>query len=64
MMDVLCLLHVVYYNIYMDDYMVPYHELYVQLRGGFFSFRGCDIFIAKRMQFNNIRKVVHVISTG
>ena len=26
MMDVLCLLHVVHCNRYMDDYMVPYHE--------------------------------------
>ena len=28
MMDVLCLLHVVYYSRYMDDYMVPYHDIY------------------------------------
>ena len=31
MMDVLCLLHVVYYNRYMGDYMVPHHELYAQI---------------------------------
>ena len=31
MMDVLCLLHVVYYNRYMGDYMVPYHELYAPI---------------------------------
>ena len=32
MMDVLCLLHVDYYNNrYMDDYMVPYHELYARI---------------------------------
>ena len=28
MVDVLCLLHVVYYNRYMADYMVPYHEVH------------------------------------
>ena len=27
MMDVLCLLHVVYKNRYVGDYMVPYHNI-------------------------------------
>ena len=50
MIDVLCLLYVVYYNRCVGDYMVPYHELYAYYNNYYKMADNDELF---RPQFGN-----------